>query len=111
MQVKIGNAHAIEGYRDGNSDDPDLVRYRDLGGQRTTTVMFPEGIGLQEAFGTVLGLLPEHMAATDGEGKATKPAWIESDSQGLLALLLEHFDMDEKDNVRPRTWGNDVEGH
>ena len=111
MQVEIGNANAIEGYRDANSDDPDLVRYRDLEGQRVTTVVFPEGIPLQEAFQTVLGLLPEHMAPRNDKGVPTKPAWIETDSPGLLTLLLEHFEIDEKSNVRPRTWGNNAGGN
>jgi hypothetical protein len=100
MYVQFGNADALEGYRDPTSDDPDLVRYRPLDGDRVTTITFPEGMGLQEAFSTAVTALGYHMA--DGGS----PAWIESDSEGLQALLLENYGLTK--NTRPKTWGKDT---
>lgn len=102
MYVEFGNVGALEGYRDPTSDDPDLVRYRTLDGQRTTRVVFPEEIGLREAFSTAIGALGFHMQAD------VKPVWIESDSSGLVALLEEHFGLPPSRNVRPKTWGKDT---
>ena len=107
MRVEIGNDHAIEGYRDPASDDPELVRYRPAPGQRTTEVIFPEGVGLQEAFLTVVGLLPQHMEEIDADGQAVRPAWIKSDTPALLSLLTDHYGLTR--NVRPRSWGSDLE--
>lgn len=102
MYVQIGNSDALEGYRDPTSDDPDAVRYRPLDGQQVTTLNFPEGVGLQESFSATVTALGYHM--TDG----ATPAWVESDSEGLLALLLEHFNITASKNTRPKTWGKDT---
>lgn len=103
MYVNIGNSNAIEGFRDPTSDDPDLVRYRPAEGDRTTYVEFPEGIALSEAFQTLTGLLKAHMA----EGSV--PAWVESDSDGLTALLKEHWGLDDNQTTRPDGWGDDAD--
>lgn len=98
MQVHFGNRNAIEGYRDPVSDDPDLVRYRKIEGERVTSVIFPDGIGLQEAYSNSLAALSYHMEA--GES----PAWIECDSPGLTALLREQFPIARLG--RPASWGH-----
>ena len=102
MYVELGNDKAIEGYRDPTSDDPDLVRFRPLEGQRTTLFVIPEGMGLQEAFSSVVTASTYHIA--EGE----KPAWVESDSEGLQTLLMEHFGITKSANTRPKTWGKDT---
>lgn len=102
MYVEFGNADALEGYRDPTSDDPDAVRYRALGGQRVTQIVFPEGMGLQESFSAAITALGYHM--TEG----SKPNWIESDSEGLVTLLQEHYGITPSKNIRPKAWGNDT---
>lgn len=102
MYVEFGNDAALEGYRDPTSDDPDAVRYRALDGQRVTTITFPEDTSLQAAFSTAITALGYHMQ--DG----AKPTWIESDSEGLTALLTEHFGITPSRNSRPKTWGKDT---
>lgn len=102
MYVEFGNDKAIEGYRDPNSDDPELVRYKPIDGQRVTTVSFPEGISLQEAFTTAVTAITYHME------EGAEPAWIESDSEGLQSLLQEHFGITASKNNRPKAWGKDT---
>lgn len=102
MYVHVGNNSAIEGYRDPSSDDPDKVRYRPLEGDRVTEIVIPDGTSLNEAFSTVLAVMDHHMI----EGSA--PAWIESDSEGLTALLREHWDLSAAKTSRPKTWGKDT---
>lgn len=61
-----------------------------------------EGVPLNEAFNSVVISMQAHMK--DG----AKPAWIESDSEGLKALLLEHYGMKASENVRKKTWGKET---
>lgn len=102
MYVHVGNNHAIEGFRDPTSADPDLVRYRPLDGDRVTEIVFPEGISLSDAFSTTLAVMEHHM--TEG----TSPAWVESDSEGLTTLLREHWGLTAAKTSRPKTWGKDT---
>jgi hypothetical protein len=102
MYVHLGNNSAIEGFRDPTSDDPDLVRYRPLDGDRVTEVIFPEGISLNDAFSTTLAVMEHHMA----QGAA--PVWVESDSDGLTTLLQEHWGLAAAKTSRPKTWGKDT---
>lgn len=97
MYVEFGSDSAIEGYRDPAGEDPEAVLYRPLPGQRITRAIFPEGIGLMEAFTNSVNLVAYHM-----EGA---PAWIDSDSDGLMSLLKEHFNIKKG---RPRVWGKDT---
>lgn len=97
FNVEVGTNRAVEGYRDEKSSDPELVRYREAPGDRTVTLTVPDGVGLVEAFKTVVGALQLHIAA--GEG----PVWVESSSTGLTTLLAEHFEI--KNNERPENWG------
>jgi len=96
--VEFGNDKGIEGYRDAESDDPDLVRYRTLSGQRTTTLTYPEGMTLQEAFQGTVTAIGYHLAE-DG-----RPQWFESDSAGLKALLCENYGV-SPEQTKPKTWG------
>lgn len=99
MWVEIGNASAIEGYRDPRSDDPEKVRYRPAEGQRITQVSFPEGTVLLDAFQSTVKLIDYHIAA--GE----KPSWIDSDNATLEQMLKENFGVKAS---RPKDWGRDT---
>ncbi len=96
--VEFGNDKGIEGYRDAQSDDPELVRYRELDGQRVTRLTYPEGMSINEAFQGTVTAIGYHMAQ---EGK---PTWIESDSAGLRALLCENYGVNPE-ATKPKTWG------
>lgn len=97
FNVEVGTDKAVEGYRDANSADPELVRYRDAPGERIVTLTVPDGVNLVEAFRTVVGALQLHIA--EGE----RPVWVESSSAGLTTLLAEHFEIEN--NERPANWG------
>lgn len=99
MYVHVGNNSAIEGFRDPTSDDPDLVRYRSAEGERVTEIVLPEGTGLNEAFSTVLAVLEHHMTT------GATPAWVESDSEGLTSLLVEHWGLNKSATSRPKSYG------
>lgn len=98
MYVEIGNDHAIEGYRE---DDSDEVLYRLVDGQRVTRLVFPEGMTTQEAFSSTVAALGHHIHPEH------KPAWIESSSPALLGLLVEHYEL--RTNKRPAAWGKVVD--
>lgn len=95
MYVKIGNNRAIETYYDERGE----LKSRPLPGERTTTLSYPKGISLLEAFTTSLEALKRHM-----EPGAT-PVWIESDSKSLRKLLVEHFGLQITKANRPKGWG------
>jgi hypothetical protein len=99
--VQIGNATAIEGYRDPDSDEPDRVRFRELPGQRTTTVQLPDDMNIVEAAQTVILSLGNHMLAD------TRPVWIECDVPMLRTYLCAHFGLAES-STRPAEWGSDL---
>lgn len=98
MRVELGNEAPIEGYRDPESDDPELVRYRRVEGKRITSIDIPTGKSLGDAFRLVTGLVPYHFA------KNSNPVWVESDSPGLTALLAEHYGLDPENAGRPADW-------
>jgi hypothetical protein len=65
------------------------VRFTDVSDvPRVTTARFPEGVSLGEAFNSVtnVGGIWDHHG-----GLENKPTWVYSDSDGLAALLAEHF--------------------
>lgn len=99
MFVQFGNDNAIEGFRDPTSDDPELVRYREAEGQRVTTVTFPEGMGLNNAFQTAITALGYHIA------EGASPSWVESDNDSLRGLLMEHYGLTKSKASRPKNWG------
>lgn len=102
MYVHVGNSNAIEGFRDPTSDDPDLVRYRPAEGDRVTEIVFPDGTSLNEAFSTALAVLACHMEP------GADPQWVESDSDGLTALLQEHWGLNKTATSRPKAWGKNT---
>lgn len=57
-------------------------------GKQATVVDFPEGTSLAEAFTAVTS--PQGVWAFHAE-EGHQPAWVASDSEGLSALLAEHF--------------------
>lgn len=97
--VVFGNADAIEGYRDPDSDNPDEVLYRPLPGKRITRIIFPDSWSLQECFNATLLTVPRHFA------EGAKPAWVDSDSAGLDMLLREHYGLG--DTEIPEKWLDD----
>lgn len=120
MWVEFGNDQAIEGYRDANSDDPDLVRWRDVPGQRVTRFEFPEGTPLTEALNYLANGQQFHFAETEvedanhPEGVRTdrhKPAWVESDSEALKMLCVEQFGLAAHKANRTKTWGKEFGLH
>lgn len=102
MWVEFGNDNAIEGYREPGSDE---VLHRPLEGQQITGITFPDDTSLQEAFTTAVALV-EHHFAEHPDGGRHKPAWVDSDSEGLKALLTENFGL-KAGHARPKSWGKE----
>ena len=96
MRIEVGNDKAKEAYRDPLSDDPDLVRYRESPGQKVTTLVFPEGMSLQEAFKSSIAALSHHFAS------GGSPKWIEGDNIDLVTMLKSYYGVSK---ARPKTWG------
>lgn len=62
-----------------------VVEFSPLDEPRVTTVSIPDGVSLSEAFATLTsakGVVAYH---------ADDVAWVECDSPGLTALLVEHY--------------------
>lgn len=76
MRVVLGNRHALD-------NGEGMSR-----GKRATTLNFPEGTSIGEAFTNTTH--PQGAWAAHAEEGAT-PAWVASDSDGLAQLLAEHF--------------------
>lgn len=95
MYVELGNDRAIEGYR----DPEDKLHFKEIEGQRTTRIDFPEGIGPVEAYSQIVdGIVPAHFQAD------AHPAWIETDSETLKALLDEKYGT--QGVTKPTGWGD-----
>ena len=105
MWVQFGNDHAVEAYRDPSSDDPDEVKSRPVEGRQITAVVMPAGWSLREAFATALEAAAHHFDTDPDTDDKHPPAWIESDSDGLAALLAEHYGIER--NRRPAGWVGD----
>jgi hypothetical protein len=101
--IEVGTDQAKEGYRDPTSDDPELVRYRDLTGQRVVSLTVPDGVNLNEAFRTVAAALELHLSA------GSIPAWVESNDKSLTTLLADLYEIE--DNTRPKDWGHETNAH
>lgn len=86
MYLELGNSQTKSGQR----NDDGTVTFQPLDGDRVTTVVFPEGTSIAEAFATVTagnGVWANHSDGT--------PTWVECSSAGLQALLAEHYGCDE----------------
>ncbi len=101
MYVQFGNDHAIAPYR----DEQNTVQFRDHPGEQVTTLLVTEGVALAEAFNSTVTNMDGHLKS------GAKPAWIESDSPGLLALLEEHYGLTSEGNRRPPNWGKATGAH
>lgn len=103
MFVELGNKAAIQARRgaDGEPerDDEGFVVHEPIAGdeQRVTRVEVPEGVPLAEAFVSITQPVRGVWANHSDE----PPMWVESDSEGLAALLAEHFGCRIG---RPRGW-------
>lgn len=86
MYARLGNASAVESRR----LDDGTVEHADVEGKQVTTFEFPEGLTLGDALLAVRDAWGYHAKKND-DGVPAKPAWVESDSEGLTALLAEEF--------------------
>jgi len=98
MYIEIGNAHALEGYEDPAAGQGTL--FREIPGEQVTRIVFPAGLGLQDAMATTLAAMTYHL------DREHYPAWVESDSPGLVTLLTEHYSIQPSANIRPADWGS-----
>lgn len=97
MYAEIGNAAALDAReQDGRKN------YFAVDGNRTTTVRVPEGVGVSEAFQSIIDALQHHIQP------GHQPVWVESDNNALRDLLLDHFKIRSEDNVRPLEWGKET---
>jgi len=95
LQAQLGNVAAHEAVRKGNTQS--FVALPKA--ERTTTVQFPDGVGIAEAFTTITaagGAWAYH--------SAKPPAWVESSSKPLAELLASHFHCPVG---RPTKWPQD----
>lgn len=104
MYVDIGIDNAKEGYRDPDSDNPELVRFRPIEGQYTVHAEIPEGTGLRDAFIEVTTALENHQQDPEPD-QARRVRWVQSDSEGLLSLLTSEWGLTAQGNKRPKGWG------
>jgi hypothetical protein len=101
--VQFGNDHAVEAYREtsGDSEESEL-KHRSVQGRQITALVMPDDWSLSESFVTTLEVASHHFDTDPETDDKHPPAWIESSSEGLTALLVEHFGL--KNNKRPRGW-------
>lgn len=109
MYVELGNGAAKQAKRTASGeperDEDGFVVHEPIagGGARVTRVEIPEGTPLAEAFVSITQPVRGVWANHSDEA----PEWVESDSDGLAALLAEHFGCKVG---RPRGWkGVDVD--
>lgn len=98
MYVQMGNDAAIRAER----GEDDSVEFVDHPGEWVTTHIVTEGTTLGEAFNSIVIQMQAHMQ------EGAKPVWIESDSEGLKSLLLEHYGIKASENVRKKSWGKET---
>lgn len=95
MLVELGNIAAVESVFNQETQQHEDV---DLPGERVSSFTLPDDIPLATAF----------LAVVDGFNYHAKvgavPVWIEGDSDGLVALLCQHYGVPPK-TQRPRDWG------
>lgn len=95
MLVELGNIAAVESvYNPQTEEYEDL----DLPGERVTSFTLPADIPLATAFLAVVDGFNHHAKV------AAVPVWIEGDSDGLVALLCQHYGV-PPNTQRPRDWG------
>jgi hypothetical protein len=99
MIIEIGNDAAIEGYREVE-DGP--LKYRDLEGERITTLHLPDDWDILEVVQTVRSTLPYHMDVRRGN-----PRWVSCSDAAVAASLSQVFALNGKPipTDRPKTWG------
>jgi len=93
MNVKLGNIAAKEGSEGANTKE-----FKSLKGNRVTEVNLPKEFTLSSAFVAITS--PTGVWANHSD---KNPVWVESDSDGLAALLAEHFGCPVG---QPEGWGN-----
>lgn len=114
MQVRMGNVAAIEGYNhpviEDDPENPGTPRVRmemrkravTDGLHRTTEIAPPGGKSMGQVFTEITseprGIWANHSSAP--------PAWVESDSAGLAAMLSEHYGCPIG---RPDWWDHEAE--
>lgn len=105
MIIELGNAAAIGAYRDSEGE----LQHEDYDGERVTTVNLPDDYTMSMAFLCVTapdGVWTHHSRVDPETGRPVPPAWVESDKDGLAALIAENFGCPVG---RPDGWGADLE--
>lgn len=82
MHLTLGNVKAKEGVGDGVN----VTEFREMKGERETTVNFPDDWTLGQAFVALTS--PSGIWANHSD---KPPKWVSSDSAGLASLVAEHY--------------------
>lgn len=89
MQVVLGNRNAVHQVRTVD-DEGTIVEVREpLKGKQATRIDIPDELSLSDAFLAVAKAEGGVWASHSAEGAT--PAWVAADSEGMAALLAEHF--------------------
>lgn len=105
MRIYIGNPYAIEAF----AGDDGSTQWRSAPGERVTEFFYPEDVPTDHpdppwtpstVASSVINQISYHMAPD------TVPVWIEADNDLVRAILCDHFRLDLKRAVRPKTWGD-----
>jgi hypothetical protein len=94
MRVVIGNANALEAYIENGE-----MMYRQVPGERETTFLLTDTQPMAAFQTVVVGMA--HMISPD-----SRPWWVESDSEVLTSLLLDHYGLPPTSSARPAMWGD-----
>lgn len=99
--VQFGNEHAREAYHEASEG----LQHRPVEGRQITAVLLPDGWGLQEMYQATVAAAGHHFDTDPATDDKHPPAWIESSSDPLLSLLVEHYRLER--NTRPAGWADD----
>lgn len=83
--IEMGNHDAKHGV--GRDDKTDEVLFEKIDGQRVFRMVTPEGWTLGETFTSIT----QPVRGAWANHSDSPPAWVETNSAGLTALLAEHF--------------------
>lgn len=102
MMVLVGNPKPVELVLDSVTTEQGISAtvqvLRPLGGETITRLLYPDGMGVEEAALCTIDALKFHME------RGALPAWIESDSKPLHKLLCKHYGINTTAK-RPGDWG------
>lgn len=99
--VQLGNSNAVASTKD---EDGEVVKVP-VKGDQITAMVFPEGWGLGEMYLSVVEAAKFHFDDDPATDDLHPPAWVESSSPGLQAMLVEHYGL--TGDARPGGWVGD----